>query len=385
MVADRDLESDQETHAYTPSLEIKKAVTVRRVRRLPIKGDVLVDVGDIVEHGDVVAKTQIPGDPYTVRASYLLKCEADEVPMYMLKKIGDPVEKDEVFAKFVGLFGLIKNLVKSPVDGHIESLSIVSGQVIIRERPIPIDVDAYIPGKVVEIMPREGAVIETNAAFIQGIFGVAGEAHGEIAIATDTPNYILTADHITADHKGKIVVGGSLATGEALKKALEMGVNGVVVGGIRNADLRRLVGYDIGVAITGYEDLKLTFICTEGFGKTNMSNQTFNLLKAFEGELAHINGATQIRAGVLRPEIIIPHDRFKPELETSEDLSTGMRPGTLMRVIRAPYFGRLARVVSLPPELHKIKTESYVRVVEIELDDGTRAVVPRANVEIIEQ
>jgi len=385
MVAERDLESDKETHAYTPSLEIKKAVTVRRVRRLPIKGDVLVDVGDIVEHEDVVAKTQIPGDPYTVRASYLLKCEADEVPMYMLKKIGDPVEKDEVFAKFVGFFGLIKNLVKSPVDGHIESLSTLSGQVIIRERPIPIDVDAYIPGKVVEIMPGEGAVIETNAAFIQGIFGVAGEAHGEISIATDTPNDILTADHITADHKGKIVVGGSLATGEALKKALEMGVNGVVVGGIRNADLRKLVGYDIGVAITGYEDLELTFICTEGFGKTNISNQTFNLLKAFEGELAHINGATQIRAGVLRPEIIIPHDRFKPESEASEDLSTGMRPGTLMRVIRAPYFGRLARVVSLPPELHKIKTESYVRVVEIEFDNGTRAVVPRANVEIIEQ
>ncbi|KPJ89927.1 MAG: hypothetical protein AMS17_00095 [Spirochaetes bacterium DG_61] len=385
MVAERDLERDQETHAYTPSLGIKKAITVRRVRRLPIKGDVLVDVGEVVEHGKVVAKTQIPGDPYTVRASYLLKCEADEVPMYMLKKIGDAVEKNEVFAKFVGLFGLIKNLVKSPVDGHIESLSTMSGQVIIRERPIPIDVDAYIPGKVMEIMLGEGAVIETNAAFIQGIFGVAGEAHGEIAIATDTPNDILTADHITEDHKGKIVVGGSLATGEALKKALEIGVNGVVVGGIKNADLRRLVGYDIGVAITGYEDLELTFICTEGFGKTNMSNQTFNLLKAFEGELAHINGATQIRAGVLRPEIIIPHDRFKPESEASEDLSTGMRPGTLMRIIRAPYFGRLARVVSLPPELHKIKTESYVRVVEIEFDDGTRAMVPRANVEIIEQ
>jgi hypothetical protein len=384
MAPEKDLESDQETHAYTPSLEIKRAIMVRRVRRLPIRGDVLVDVGEVVEHGDIIAKTKIPGDPYTVRASYLLKCEADEVPMYMLKKIGDPVEKDEVFAKFVGLFGLIKNLVKSPVNGHIESLSMVSGQVIIREKPIPIYVDAYIPGKVVEIMPGEGAVIETKAAFIQGIFGVAGEAHGEIAIATDTQNDVLTADHITADHKGKIVVGGSLATGEAFQKALDIGANGVVVGGIRNADLRKLVGYDIGVAITGYEDLDLTFICTEGFGKTNMSDQTFNLLKAFEGELAHINGATQIRAGVLRPEIIIPHKRYETESEASEDLSTGMRPGTTMRVIRAPYFGRLARVVNLPPELHKIKTESYVRIVEIELDDGRRVVVPRANVEIIE-
>lgn len=384
MVAEKDLEREEETHAYTPSLEIKKAITVRRVRRLPIKGDVLVDLGDIVEYREVIAKTKIPGDPYTVRASYLLKCEADEVPRYMLKKVGDPVEKDEIFAKYVGFFGLIKNFVRSPIDGHIESLSTVSGQAIIREKPIPIDVDAYIPGKVVDIMPREGAVIETNVAFIQGIFGVAGEAHGEIAIIVDAPGDILTADHITTDHKGKIIVGGSIATGEALKKALEVGVNGMIVGGIKNADLRSLIGYDIGVAITGYEDIGLTLICTEGFGKINMSNQTFNLLKTFEGFMAHINGATQIRAGVLRPEIIIPHDQFEPESKFSEDLSTGMRPGTTMRVIRAPYFGRLVSVVSLPPELQKIKTESYVRVVEVELEDGRRVVVPRANVEIIE-
>jgi len=382
MVAEKDLEREEETHAYTPSLEIKKAITVRRVRRLPIKGDVLVDLGDIVEYREVIAKTKIPGDPYTVRASYLLKCEADEVPRYMLKKVGDPVEKDEIFAKYVGFFGLIKNFVRSPIDGHIESLSTVSGRAIIREKPIPIDVDAYIPGKVVDIMPREGAVIETNVAFIQGIFGVAGEAHGEIAIIVDAPGDILTADHITTDHKGKVIVGGSIATGEALKKALEVGVNGMIVGGIKNADLRSLIGYDIGVAITGYEDIGLTLICTEGFGKINMSNQTFNLLKTFEGFMAHINGATQIRAGVLRPEIIIPHDQFEPKF--SEDLSTGMRPGTTMRVIRAPYFGRLVRVVSLPPELQKIKTESYVRVVEVELEDGRRVVVPRANVEIIE-
>lgn len=384
MVAEKDLEREEETHAYTPSLEIKKAITVRRVRRLPIKGDVLVDLGDIVEYQEVIAKTKIPGDPYTVRASYLLKCEADEVPRYMLKKVGDPVEKDEIFAKYVGFFGLIKNFVRSPIDGHIESLSTVSGRAIIREKPIPIDVDAYIPGKVVDIMPREGAVIETNVAFIQGIFGVAGEAHGEIAIIVDAPGDILTADHITTDHKGKVIVGGSIATGEALKKAVEVGVNGMIVGGIKNADLRSLIGYDIGVAITGYEDIGLTLICTEGFGKINMSNQTLNLLKTFEGFMAHINGATQIRAGVLRPEIIIPHDQFEPESKFSEDLSTGMRSGTTMRVIRAPYFGRLVRVVSLPPELQKIKTESYVRVVEVELEDGRRVVVPRANVEIIE-
>ncbi|MBS7654531.1 hypothetical protein KEJ43_05610 [Candidatus Bathyarchaeota archaeon] len=373
------------THAYTPGLQIKESVIVRKVRRLPIKGEVIVNIGDIVDYNDIIAKSKIPGDPYTVKASYMLKCEPDEVPRYMIKKVGDAVKKDEIIAKFTGFFGLIKNIVTSPVDGYIESLSTASGQIIIRETPKDIAVDAYIPGKVIRILHNEGAIIETNAAFIQGIFGVGGENHGEIVVAVDSPKDILTEEHIIRNYKGKIVVGGALVTGEALKKAIEIGVKGIVTGGIRNSDLRSLLGYDIGVAITGYEDIGLTLIITEGFGKMDMSYRTFNLLKKFEGELAHVNGETHIRAGVIRPEIIIPHSRITANYNEQEKLEAGMKPGTTVRVIRSPYFGKLAKVVSLPPELRKSKTESYVRVVEIELDNNQRVIVPRANVEIIEE
>lgn len=379
------IEKSVVTHAYTPGLQIKEAVIVRKVRRLPIKGEVIVNVGDIVDYDDIIAKSKIPGDPYTVKASYMLKCEPDEVPKYMIKKVGDAVKKGEIIAKFTGLFGLIKNFVTSPVDGYIESLSTASGQIIVREAPKDIIIDAYIPGKVVSILPNEGAIIETNAAFIQGIFGVGGETHGEIVIAVDSPNDVLSEEHITKNHKGKIVIGGSLVTGEALKKAVEIGVKGVVTGGIRNSDLRSLLGYDIGVAITGYEDIGLTLIITEGFGKMAMSYRTFNLLKKFEGELAHVNGETHIRAGVIRPEIIIPHSRIISSYNEQEKLEAGMKPGTNVRIIRAPYFGKLGKVVSLPPELRMSKTESYVRVVEIELEDKQRVIVPRANVEIIEE
>jgi len=54
-------------------------------------------------------------------------------------------------------------------------------------------------------------------------------------------------------------------------------------------------------------------------------------------------------------------------------------------VIREPYFGRIGRVTALPPELQKLETEAMVRVLEVEFDDGTRATIPRANVELIEE
>ncbi len=61
-----------------------------------------------------------------------------------------------------------------------------------------------------------------------------------------------------------------------------------------------------------------------------------------------------------------------------------MRPGTPIRVIRQPYFGRLGKVASLLVELQIVETGSAVRVVEIELENGEMVVVPRANVEILE-
>ena len=42
------------------------------------------------------------------------------------------------------------------------------------------------------------------------------------------------------------------------------------------------------------------------FGKINMGSRTFDLLKEHDGHFVSVNGATQIRAGVIRPEIVIP-------------------------------------------------------------------------------
>jgi outer membrane lipoprotein SlyB len=61
-------------------------------------------------------------------------------------------------------------------------------------------------------------------------------------------------------------------------------VKGVIVGGINGVTINEFLGYEIGVAITGHEDVGLTLIITEGFGRMRMSDRTFNLLKKNEGK-----------------------------------------------------------------------------------------------------
>ena len=217
----------------------------------------------------------------------------------------------------------------------------------------------------------------------QGIFGIGGETHGDIHVIVEDNTQVVDTDMIKPEYEGKILIGGSLVTLDALKKAVEVGVSAIVSGGIRHDDLTTFTGEEIGVAITGQEEVGITLIITEGFGKMTMNQRTFDLLKEFEEYRASINGATQIRAGVLRPEIIIPHEEL--EEGESEALSQGMVPGTPIRIIRQPYFGAIGKVHSLPVELQQLESESKVRVVNIELENGEVVMVPRANVEIIEE
>jgi len=384
VIAQENDKVSEKAFAYTPGLKVKRMMVVDKTRRLPLLGEILVELGQDVSYDAIVARTEVPGDPALVKATALLGVDEDEVRDFLMKKEGDSVKAGEVLGKYSFLFGLIKREVTSPIDGEIETISELTGQVIIRPDPIPVEINAYLPGKIIEVMPHEGVIIETQGAFIQGILGLGGEMHGELKVVVDSPEEELTADRITQDCKGCVVVGGSLIAYEAFEKAVEVGVSGLVAGGMNYTDVTKIMGEPIGVAITGEEELGTTLIITEGFGKMNMSYRTFRLLKSFEGYVAAINGATQIRAGVMRPEIIIPHTEAADET-TGDELAAGMQAGTPVRIIRQPYFGYIGNVVSLPVELQRMESGSKVRVMVVKLDDGREVVVPRANVEIIEE
>lgn len=370
--------------AYTPGLKVTKGMIIQKKRRLPLEGEVLVEVGATVKAEDVVAKADLPGNVQLLNVANLLSVQPNEVKEYMLKPIGETVSKDEIIATTKGLFGLFKSQARSPIDGTIETISDVTGQVILREPPIPVELKAYTDGTVTETIPNEGATVETYGTYIQGIFGIGGETLGNLIVVANSPNDILTPEQILPEHKDNIIVGGSLVTTDTIQKAVQLEVNGIIAGGIDDADLRQLLGYELGVAITGSEKLGITLVITEGFGSIAMAERTFALLKAREGMKTSINGATQIRAGVVRPEIVIP---FVSEGEDTEaDATVGLLGiGSSVRIIREPHFGKLGRVTELPIELQKLETEAEVRVLQVEFENGEKTTLPRANVEVIEE
>jgi hypothetical protein len=368
---------------FTPGLKVSERDVVVKYRQLPLEGEVCVKVGDQVKADQIVARTELPGKIFPVNVANQLGVDAARLKEFLKKKVGDSVENEEVIAETPGLWGFFKSDAKAVVSGTIESISTITGQVIFQAHPIPVEVDAYIDGRVVEVIADEGCIVQAEATFVQGIFGLGGETKGEIAMAAETPDQTLRAKDITADHAGKIVIGGGYLTLEALEAAIDVGAAAVVSGGFDYDEIKNLLGYEVGVAITGGEQLGLTLIVTEGFGDIQMAPATFALLKSKVGKMASVNGATQIRAGVMRPEVLVTFDTDVSEEKYTPAEPVGIGIGDPVRGIRAPYFGKLGKVKSLPVEPVVLESESKARVMEIEFEDGRVVVLPRANVEAI--
>lgn len=371
------------SHSYTPGLRITDHARLRRERRLPLRGEVLVEPGAAVAPDTVVARTELPGNVQTVNLAGRLGVDPRKVVDALLAPVGAVVRRGEPVARASTMFGLVTNAVDAPSDGTIESISPVTGQMILREPPIPVEVNAYVSGVVAEVLPGEGVIVETEGAFLQGIFGVGGETFGPLECVVSGPDEELRPSDLREEHRGRIVVGGAWVSHDTLLRAREVGVAAVVVGGFDDADLRRLLGRDLGVAITGSEEIGFSLVITEGFGRIPMAARTWELLERRRGEVASVSGATQIRAGVMRPEIVVPRAAgAAPPAAAGEE--GGLEVGSLVRVIRAPRFGAIGRVVELPSALQALETEALVRVLVVEFaDGGGSAVVPRANVERI--
>lgn len=371
------------TRSFAPGLAAHACTTVRKLRELPIQGKVLCKVGDEVTAEQVVAEAELQGEMRIVRASDELGLAPTELPRALKVKEGDSVSKDDMLAEISGLWGLFRQSVSSPLSGVIEFISTTTGHIGVRAPATKLELSAYISGRVVEVQEGRSALIESNGAYVQGIFGVGGERLGKLKILPIGQNETFEARHVPADAAGQILVGGKNVSYVAIKAAIKAHAVGIVTSSVDDGALRELLGYDIGVAITGDEQIPITLIITEGFGDLPLSNRVIDILKLHDGKVCSINGATQVRAGAIRPEIIIPLASPPAEISSHDEGDGSLAVGRRIRCVRVPYFGELGTITELPTDPERIETGAWTRVLRATLDRGESVTVPRANVERI--
>ena len=134
--------------AYTPGLTISRDTVVRKERRLPLAGEILVSVGEEVDAPTPVARAMLSGALVTVRAGDELGIEPLELPDALLVAPGSEVKEGDCLAEIRGLFGLFTSRARAPVAGTVEFASAATGHIGIRREPTPVEVTAFVRGRV---------------------------------------------------------------------------------------------------------------------------------------------------------------------------------------------------------------------------------------------
>lgn len=367
-------------NALSPSLIVANGVVVRRKRELPAAGTLTVKKGELVNATSEVGFTTLEGDLHILKISEQMSITAEEVIKNLRVKEGQRVEEGELLLEQSGLFGLLKTRFYAPLSGTVEYISRETGHIGLRTEETRVSLNAYISGVVVETEEAKSIEIETTATVVQGVFGVGGEKVGELMLMDCSDDKPLSETDIPASVSGKILVGGTLPSIEFIQRVSSMGAKGLVVASVLGEVLEAYLGYDVGIAITGDEEIPMTIILTEGFGALNLPGRIRAKLKPLQGRMSSINGKTQVRAGAVRPELIIPTEE---EVDGSLIDSASLEVGQRVRIIRVPWFGVEGKVIDLPVAPEKLETGAYARVAQVELDSGRLIRVARANLELL--
>ncbi|MBN1582700.1 MAG: hypothetical protein JXA89_18460 [Anaerolineae bacterium] len=336
--------------------------TVYRQRTLPVPGMVLRRVGDQVSADSVIAETNKSMGYRLLDLETLLGTRVPDARKVLVKKLKEPFKAGEIIAQ-TGL--LIKSKYASPVDGKI--IDARRNKVLIEVATQYIELTAFYPGKVVNIIPELGVELEVTGAVIQGVWGTGDQIRAKLHQASPDSSTPMQADMMTAKQMGMILIGGRTCTLESIEKAIEIQASALIVGSI-SSDLRQVL-----------DAAAMPIIVTEGFGDLPMNANTFELLCSYAGREASLDPTTMMRWKNHRPEVIIP----LPASDQRKTEDRSLEIGTRVRALRVPYQGMLGTVVSLPPHLRRVESGIQTRGAEVDLESTGKTFIPFENLEIV--
>lgn len=356
-------------HFYPEAVKFTPLATIRRERQLPIPGKVLVQRGDAVEATTVLAIAEQPAGVVIVDIARALKVSPERATAYLQRKPGASVRAQEVLARRRIWLGLRTLRARSPVDGEIVVAG--GGKVLIRAGARSLELRAGFPGRVVEVLPAYGAVIETTGALIQAFWSSGADFSGMIRIVTSGAEP-LRARAIDPVAQGTIVVGGAWIEPSALEQAERLQVRGIIAGSMEASLLPML------------RDLSFPVVLTEGFGRLPMHPGIFRIFSLYQGREAFVLRPPAGPDGWPgRPEILIPvPTESPPPPEPAGEVH--LHPGVRVRLLREPYRGRTGTVSGLSPRPWTLDSGLRSWCAEIQLDgEEGRIWVPVYNVEVL--
>lgn len=352
----------------TPKRIISKNVKISRERKLPVSGISKVKVGDKVNFSDTVLEVELKGEVHILRLSQRLGIDPDSLTNGLLVKVGDDVKKgDLIFHRksFISFFD-IKDY--SDVSGKVEFISPNSGHLGIRLASKNLELKAFIPGQVEVISNNRSIKIASEVSLLQGVVGYGGERVAEIYYIDNAINKNLDEDLVKSLNLSKptILAGIKSVTSSGFEALVNSQVVGLIISSISSKDVTEILKTSALGTKPNYSDTNPVIVVIEGFGDIQLSEKANEILKRAHGKTSSINGLTQVRAGAIRPEVII-HEALSNEEMITEVTASFPKIGDIMRVVRGSYFGSVGEIIEIPNKITEINSgvQTHIAVLKI--------------------
>lgn len=279
---------------------IHKNEIIHIKRNLPsATSKINVRVGDKVAPGDVLAEGKGPSGFRTVNLAEELKVDPKQALKFLNRSLGNIIFKDELLASKNNIFGLGRNILLSPTDGKLDYYDDKTGRLRIKLFPATVKLACGVWGVIEEINEEEGMiVIKTMASLIYGVLGSGKEREGTLNVI-GSKEVLVSSKQLEATMRGQILVGGEIIFTDGLEKAVELGLAGIVSGGINAKDYRSVAeGWNI--YKKKWSDIGLSLLVTEGFGSIPIGDDIFPILQQNHGKFCILDGN--------RDRLILPSD-----------------------------------------------------------------------------
>ncbi len=414
---------------------MQQKLTIRR--HLPRQAEILVQPGQKVDDQDIIGQlNSIPGRMIRCNVAFELGCEAADVWQSMTKQRGEWINKEEPLVVTDAYF--TKRSCKSPVSGHIVLVSKILGSIFIREALQSTDAevkqsvlrkiaqpesaseaasggaDAMDRGiffshdvvasflaaslaKAKQVMPQQARVFRAHLDGVvrqisedeviidgygfrfQGIIGFGQEQNG-ILLPLKSQDADLSAAEVAHDLHDRIVMVRRGVTLQALRSLEQAGAVGLIAGSIQPSILREFSQQEP-LQIMGHRmHLPFTIILMQGFSGS-MSEKRYLELASLAGKRAAIDGKTQLRAGMIRPEILFANQTAAPDAiyEEAPAENRSLQPGDRVVIVRQPHFGKSAVVVALTAEQDAAVAGAKIALLAVRLESGEEIKLPLQN------
>ncbi len=346
------------------ALSRQEAAEIRRIRRLPFPGKVLVEPGQSVHPEDLIAVAELPDELFSLDIARGLGIDPSEVFNCLVRDLDEELAKDDVIAE---RDGALPRVVRVPRSGRL--LACRDGVAFISAGKRSITLRADMIGEVSSILPERGAVITTQGGLIQGVWGNGRVGAGILRVQPSALEDAMTPDDLEKFDEGQVIAAGFCSEEPALTEIAEKKPTGLILGSVCSDLTAQLMA------------LPFPVIVLQGFGKNAADHQTFTMLRERNGDVVCINACRPDIIAGERPEVIIPNvtgEAMAP-LPFRKKLSIGQR----VQVLSGTAEGGLFTVVELPEKPVVLESGLTCEVAVLHSDSEEKTTVPRSNLMIL--